>query len=115
LFTTRKIEYSDSQLVSLEIEPPPLLLLPTVIAAFPTATAHKQLPTCNQRRLWVYLWRFHFPSLLFSVTNSLIRTTSSPPQPIVFNKEWAKSISGHEIFQFPSFNFRCFQFHHRIT
>jgi hypothetical protein len=71
----------------------------------------------------------HFPSLLFSVTNRnplfslhhhritlwVYRITSSPPQPLVFKKEWAKSISGDEIFQFPSFNFRCFQFHHRIT
>ncbi|KAK2402136.1 hypothetical protein QL285_051682 [Trifolium repens] len=50
----------------------------------------------------------HFPSLLFSVTNRnplfslhhhritlwVYRITSSPPQPLVFKKEWAKSISG---------------------
>jgi hypothetical protein len=31
--TTRKYEYSDSQFAALESEPPPLMSLPTVIAA----------------------------------------------------------------------------------
>jgi hypothetical protein len=93
MHTTRKIEYSDGHLVALEIEPPPLLLLPTVIAAIPTAAAHKQLPTCNPRRLWVYPRRFIFPFSLIlchELIDSENRSTSIHHRSLIQNRSSLK-------------------------
>ncbi|WJX24579.1 hypothetical protein P8452_13667 [Trifolium repens] len=64
-----------SQLEALEIQPPPLILLPTVIAAFSNRRRSQAITDMHSAAFMGVSAAVHFLSLLFSVTNSLITIT----------------------------------------
>ncbi|KAK2402141.1 hypothetical protein QL285_051687 [Trifolium repens] len=114
--TTRKIEYRGSHIEALGIQPPPLILLPTVTAAFSNRRRSQAITDMHSEAFTGVSAAVHFPSLLFSVTNSLITIASlhHHRNPLFSTKNGQNqfqvlSISpSHHLIN--PFNFTCFQF-----
>ncbi|WJX76248.1 hypothetical protein P8452_59688 [Trifolium repens] len=117
LYTRKPMVYVDqfgrqcrgSQLEAHEIQPPPLILLPTVIAAFSNRRRSQAITDMHSEVFMGVSAAVHFLSLSLSLSYSLSRTRSSPSHHFI--------TTATHCFQqrMGKINFRCFQFHHRIT
>jgi hypothetical protein len=94
--TTRKIEYRGSQLEALEIQPPPLILLPTVIAAFSNRRRLQAITNMQSAAIMgvSVAVLFSFSLILCHELVHHHRITSSPRQPLFSIKNGKNQASG---------------------